>query len=112
MNEMYKHNTQSAAELPDNSQGLRAICLRCYQRLLRRLGAVKVNIEREFGRAMAGYEQLLKSAVNEAEALAWQTPYPYLFFPMLAEEKAAAAQQWAARQRRIRKQTESWTSAI
>jgi hypothetical protein len=41
-------------------------------------------------------------ALNEAEALAWQTPYPHLFFPMLAEEKAASVKQWSARQRLVK----------
>ena len=77
-------------------------CVRCYERVLHSLAAVKARVERQFGRAMAGYEQLLKAAVNEAEALAWQTPYPHLFFPALAEEKATKAQQWAAGQRALR----------
>ena len=41
-------------------------------------------------------------ALTEAEALAWQTPYPHLFFPLLAEEKAALANQWSARQRLVK----------
>jgi hypothetical protein len=92
-------------------EGLAALCRRCYERVLRGLAAVKSNIERQFGRAMAGYEQLLQSAVNEAEAVAWQTPYPHLFFPVLAEEKALAAQQWANRQRVIHARTESFAAA-
>ncbi len=111
MNNIYKSNAQEALALSAPPPGVTAVCRRCYQRLLRRLATVKLNIQREFGRAMAGYEQLLRTAVNEAEALAWQTPYPHLFFPALAEEKVAAAQQWAARQRSIREQTLSWTPA-
>ena len=45
---------------------------------------------REFGTAISGQGQLLDSALNEAEALAWQTPYPHLVFPALAEEKASS----------------------
>ena len=40
----------------------------------------------------------VKSAVTEAEALAWSTPYPHLFLPALAEEKIACVQQWTRRQ--------------
>ena len=80
---------------------LRATCACCYQKVLRRLAAVKVRVEREFGQGMSGYEPLLKAAINEAEAVAWQTPYPHLFFPALAEEKAAAARQWTSHQRAI-----------
>ena len=56
---------------------------------------------REFGAAISGQSQLLHSALNEAEAIAWQTPYPHLLFPILAEEKASAVTRWAARQRSV-----------
>src|SRR5687768_12954300 len=42
--------------------------------------------------------QWLRLALNEAEALAWQTDYPHLVFPGLAEEKTAAALAWKRRQ--------------
>ena len=90
---------------PGSLDLLRAACACCYHRMLHRLAAVKARIEGEFGQAMAGYEQLLNAAVNEAEAVAWQTPYPHLFFPVLAEEKAAEARQWAAQQLEIRERT-------
>ncbi len=80
---------------------LQSACGYCYQRVLGRLADIRATVEREFSRRMGGYEQLLKSAVNEAEALAWQTPYPHLLFPVLAEEKATAAQQWTAHQRAV-----------
>ncbi len=41
-------------------------------------------------------ERLLKLALREAEALAWQTEYPHLVFPLLAAEKAHAAFAWAS----------------
>ena len=40
----------------------------------------------------------VRRAANEAEALAWVTPYPLLVFPTLFEEKAAAALARAERQ--------------
>ena len=43
----------------------------------------------------------LRRAANEAAALAWFTPFPLLLFPALLEEKARAARQQGARQRRI-----------
>ncbi len=76
--------------------------LRVGRELARQLAEVKRALVREFGSAISGQGQLLSSALNEAEAIAWQTPYPHLFFPALAEEKAAAVNQWAARQRRVR----------
>ena len=84
INSIYNFNSDSTSADTTELQRLRAICVRCYQRVLGQLGAVKVKIDQEFGWAMAGYEQLLKTAVNEAEALAWQTPYPHLLFPTLA----------------------------
>jgi hypothetical protein len=45
--------------------------------------------------------QLLRQAMNEAEALAWTTPYPLLFLPDLAEEKVQSARQWTSRQQQI-----------
>lgn len=44
---------------------------------------------------------MLHLAINEAESLAFQTPFPHLFFPTLAEEKAGALVRWASRQRRL-----------
>jgi hypothetical protein len=43
----------------------------------------------------------LRRAANEAAALAWVTFYPLLVFPMLFEEKTAAAVRQAERQARI-----------
>lgn len=102
---MKTFNKFSSDVQPAHLRRLRAACGRCYQAALRRLAAMKVTVEREFAQTMGGYNPLLKAAINEAEALAWQTPYPHLFFPVLAEEKAAEAQQWAAQQRAIRERT-------
>jgi len=46
--------------------------------------------------------RLLRLALNEAEALAWQTEFPHLMFPELAREKAQAAVAWHQRQRALR----------
>jgi hypothetical protein len=64
---------------------------------------IKNNLHREFGTTIGGNSDLLRSALNEAEALAWQTPYPHLLFPVLAQEKAFAVSRWAARQRSVRR---------
>jgi hypothetical protein len=47
--------------------------------------------------------RLLRLALNEAEALAWQTEFPHLVFPELAREKARAAVLWHQRQRSLRR---------
>ena len=48
----------------------------------------------------------LRRAANEAAGLAWITPFPLLFFPVLLEEKVCAARRQEARQRQIRQRTE------
>ena len=43
----------------------------------------------------------MRSAANEAAALAWVTPYPLLVFPTLFEEKAAFAVKLAEKQEEV-----------
>jgi hypothetical protein len=62
---------------------------------------IKQSLLRE-STALRRDEQILRSALNEAEALAWQTPFPHLFFPVLAQEKAASVREWTTKQRAIR----------
>ena len=49
----------------------------------------------------AGFNAPLRRAANEAAALAWVTLFPLLVFPVLFEEKTAAALRQAERQARI-----------
>jgi hypothetical protein len=94
MNRIYK---------PQRSSHRRAHgCPSSCGKLLQQIREVKLSLQREFSDAVAGHEQLLRQALNEAEALAWQTPYPHLFFPALAQEKAQAVGRWAFRQRSVR----------
>jgi hypothetical protein len=62
---------------------------------------VKKSLERDFGSALETQHHLLDLNLNEAEALAWLTPFPDLLFPVLAEEKAVELKHWAAHQRAI-----------
>jgi len=48
-----------------------------------------------------GISATLRRAANEAAALAWETLFPLLVFPVLFEEKTAAAARQARRQARI-----------
>lgn len=52
----------------------------------------------EFRSALPTSEHWLRLAVNEAEALAWQTDYPHLLFPTLAVEKLETIATWHAQQ--------------
>jgi hypothetical protein len=47
------------------------------------------------------WNALLRRAANDAASLAWVTVYPLLVFPVLFEEKIAAAVRRAERQARI-----------
>jgi len=49
-----------------------------------------------------------RRAANDALSLAWVTPYPLLFLPVLLEEKAAEARRRAYRQRAVLSQSSKW----
>jgi hypothetical protein len=66
--------------------------------------ARKALIERHPA-ARNGQRHLFHLALNEAEALAWQTPFPHLVFPALAEEKIRELHLWQDRQRFVRRQS-------
>jgi hypothetical protein len=46
---------------------------------------------------------MLQLALNEAEALAWQSAYPHLVFPALAMEKVQEIADWNRHQRSVRR---------
>ena len=78
---------------------------------LQHLGQLKASVLEQFKAQLPGHQELLQAAVSEAEALAWQTAYPHLLFPVLAEEKAAAVSRWAEHQASVRQATESFAFA-
>ena len=78
------------------------ICTDCYQKVLSQVAKTKDAIVAQFGDLVADHEHALQLALNEAEALAWQTPVPQLVFPDLAEEKAQGVVNWISRQRLVR----------
>jgi len=49
--------------------------------------------------------ELVRLAVNEAEALAANTPFPALFLPTLAEEKVLNLSRWQTKQQRIQERS-------
>ena len=73
-------------------------------------GQVRAQIARakeamlfEHAESVGPHARLLRLALNEAEALAWQTEFPHLVFPTLALEKAQAAVAWHQRQSALRR---------
>jgi hypothetical protein len=79
------------------------ICLASCRKLIAAFEKTKRAIVSEFRETLAGHQQLVRLALNEAEALAWQTEFPHLVFPTLATEKLQALATWDARQRSIQR---------
>ena len=73
------------------------------------IAKVRALVEREFSLLLERQPRLLRQALNEAEAIAWQTGFPQLVFPSLAQEKARAAATWENRQRAMRQPTSPGT---
>lgn len=77
-------------------------CINSCRKLLAQIEDVKDQVLAEFHDRLDENQHVLELAVNEAEALAWQTDYPQLLFPSLATEKAAAVANWHTRQQSLR----------
>ena len=78
-------------------------CLNTYEAVRRAVLRAKELVLSEYAHLAEENARVLRLALNEAEALAWQTDYPHLFFPTLAAEKAEAAVAWHRRQRAVRR---------
>jgi hypothetical protein len=66
------------------------------------IAQVKDAVLADYADLTGEHTRVLRLALNEAEALAWQTGFPHLFFPALATEKARTALSWHRRQRALR----------
>jgi len=80
-------------------------CVASCRKVLAQLENVKAQVMAEFRDRLDDHQHVLDLAVNEAEALAWQTGFPQLFFPTLATEKARAVTGWHQRQQSLRQRT-------
>ena len=76
-------------------------CLNGCKQVLAQIRNAKEVILNEARETVKVQEQLLKLALNEAEALAWQTSYPQLVFPNLAVEKVRGVAAWNNHQRSL-----------
>jgi hypothetical protein len=74
-------------------------CLQSCKKLLGEIERAKNKIAAEFREVVAANQKSFQIALNEAEALAWQTDYPHLVFPDLAVEKIQAVAAWQTQQR-------------
>ncbi len=78
-------------------------CLASCKTVLSRMERAKEAIFMEACLVLGAQERLLRLALNEAEAAAWETMYPHLVFPALASEKAQAVAAWNAHQQSVRR---------
>jgi hypothetical protein len=76
-------------------------CVQSCKKLLTRIEQTKGRIAAEFREIVESNQQSFQLALNEAEALAWQTEFPQLFFPDLAVEKIQAVATWQTRQQSV-----------
>jgi hypothetical protein len=69
--------------------------------LTARINAHKTGLLEKFHHESEAFRRLIQLAVNEAEGLAWSTPYAHLLFPSLVEEKILSVRRWAEHQHRL-----------
>jgi hypothetical protein len=77
------------------------LCLRSCRKILAEIRKAKGAIFAEARGTLGTHERMLQLALNEAEALAWQTEYPHLVFPALAAEKVHSVADWNRHQRSV-----------
>jgi predicted secreted hydrolase len=87
-------------------------CLESCKKLLAGIEETKSGIAAEFRELVASNQKSFQLALNEAEALAWQTDYPQLFFPALAVEKIRAAAAWQTRQQTLQRPRLAFAQAV
>src|SRR5215831_11337785 len=72
---------------------LKSACLALCNKIITQVQKVKHALISEYAARTNGQRHALSRALNEAEALAWQTGFPHLVFPVLAKEKIEALTQ-------------------
>jgi hypothetical protein len=96
------NSNRQSHSYPNPSRTLAQRCLASCQKLIAQIEQTKDSLVAEFRQTLHEQDHLLRLALNEAEALAWQTDYPHLVFPTLAAEKVQALGTWVAKQRSLR----------
>ena len=95
-------NSNTESNLPNTkSSTLKQTCVSACRKILAQMNRAKKSVLAEFRDRFQIPEHLLTLALNEAEALAWETAYPHLVFLDLAAEKAQALLTWQGNQRSI-----------
>jgi len=82
----------------DRMGGLRRASPANDESLASQIDSVKQEVLEKYQPNVGDNNHLLRLSLIEADALARQTGYPRLFFPLLASEKASNAVRWQFRQ--------------
>lgn len=102
---MTTNQTTKSANKVGLVTGFKQACLKSCDKVIGRIKEAKAAILAEAqGRAQAS-DLMLRLAVAEAEAIAWQTGVPHLIFPTLAMERVQAITNWNDRQESVRRQS-------
>jgi hypothetical protein len=96
MNTAENNNEQLSSK-----QNFTAACIGACEKIADQLSQAKHSLVAEFKDALKTQEALLRLAIVEADAIAWQTEYPHLLFPSLAVEKLQTAIGWQSRQQSL-----------
>ena len=61
------------------------------RKFLRAISDLREKLESRYAPSQPHAAELFRASFAEAEALAWETRFPHLFLPLLAEEKVNLA---------------------
>lgn len=86
----------------NNETQIAAACFRSCHKIITQLEKVRESIVAGYRGLVESNGHLLELTLNEAEALAWQSGFPHLLFPTLAEEKVRSLGAWHERQQSVR----------
>jgi hypothetical protein len=98
---MKSNQTNDVRVEADGRSRFSMLCLRSCRKILAEIRKAKGAIFADARGTLDTHERMLQLALNEAEALAWQTEYPHLVFPALAAEKVHAVADWNRHQRSV-----------
>jgi len=93
-------NTETKS-VKSNLRNFTDFCSASCRKLVEQVNRTKSAVLHEFQEAFGIDEHLLQLAMNEAEAIAWQTGYPQLVFADLAAEKVRSVVLWNQRQKAL-----------
>jgi len=88
------------------------LCLRSCQKIIAQIRNAKDAIFAESREILNAPERMLRLALDEAEALAWQTAYPHLVFAALATEKVQGVAAWSRHQQSVQQTSQSFAPAF